>query len=205
MKFLNNIKRIFGFNININSIIKEEKNNFQIFANQTIEKHRSWEDKQKLIKSIFNDVIKQTKNSIIELSKHESLNQIQLSFGMQKLESSINEKNSMIENGSALVFSKACNGFIICSIYYAHSKEHTPKESYFIWKLYKNPKDISKKEIYKAVSLLFTVQRVSSALYGYDFFDLSQIWICKFKSFCSLHFITVSKKMIEIVNDTFCK
>lgn len=197
MKFLNNIKRIFGFKIDINNRIKEEKNNFQIFANQTMRKHKYWQDKQKLIKSIFNDVIKQSKDSIIDLYMHEEANQIQLSFGKNKFASSIDENTTIIENGSALVFSKACNGMAICSLYYANSNEHKFKKDYFIWKLYQNPKNISQNEIYKAISLLFTVQRVYSSLYGYNIFDLCQIWFCKIKTFCNFNRIYFAKSLLK--------
>lgn len=53
MKFFNQFARIFGFKININNIIEEEKNKFEIFANKTKEKHRAWKDKKELIKILL--------------------------------------------------------------------------------------------------------------------------------------------------------
>ena len=190
MKFFNQFARIFGFKININNIIEEEKNKFEIFANKTKEKHRS-------------------NNLLIKLYMCETTNQIQLFFGKNKLESSIYENATLIENGSALVFSKACNGIVICSFYHANSDEHKSEKDYFIWKLYKNPDNISQEEVYKAISLLFIVQRISSSLYGCNVLDLCQFWFCKFKSFCCLNIMyivkSVSKKLIEMTNASFCK
>ena len=112
MKFFNQFARIFGFKININNIIEEEKNKFEIFANKTKEKHRAWKDKKELIKNTFEDVVDRSNNLLIKLYMCETTNQIQLFFGKNKLESSIYENATLIENGSALVFSKACNGIV---------------------------------------------------------------------------------------------
>ena len=209
MKFFNQFARIFGFKININNIIEEEKNKFEIFANKTKEKHRAWKDKKELIKNTFEDVVDRSNNLLIKLYMCETTNQIQLFFGKNKLESSIYENATLIENGSALVFSKACNGIVICSFYNDNSDEHKSEKDYFIWKLYKNPDNISQEEVYKAISLLFIVQRISSSLYGCNVLDLCQFWFCKFKSFCCLNIMyivkSVSKKLIEMTNASFCK
>ncbi len=201
MKFFNQFSRIFGFKININNIIEVEKNNFKIFANKTKEKHKSWKNKKKLIKNIFDNAVKLSKDSLIDLYVHESTNLIQLSLGKNKLESSLHENSTIIENGSALVFSKACNGIVICLLYYANSNEHKPEKDYFIWKLYKNPENISQNEIYKAISLLLTIQRVYSSLYGYNVLDLCQIWFCKIKSFCSFNRICLAKSLLKKMID----
>lgn len=83
MKFFNQFARIFGFKININNIIEEEKNKFEIFANKTKEKHRAWKDKKELIKNTFEDVV--DRRTIYLLSYICAKQQIKFSYFLERI------------------------------------------------------------------------------------------------------------------------
>lgn len=107
-----------------------------------------------------------------------------------------------VEKGCALHFSQNIFGYVACILYPFYSDFHEPNEKYYIYKMFKKPSDINKKELKKAVELMFLYAQTSSMVGYPDFYDHFRITMFKIVSIAKkINYSQLIKPTLGIIKE----
>lgn len=124
------------------------------------------------------------------VSQEEHDRQIQLYAGAHPIGSEEVTRNSLVqitkrrlhvERGAALVFSQSSLGSVAAILYPYQSEKLSQNSEYIVWKIFDDPRDITNKEIQKAILAFFRYIRVSSTLFNESWFDRAYIRYIEFR------------------------